>query len=192
MRILFFDTETTGLPKNWKAPVTDIDNWPRIIQMAWLITDEHGNEIDRYKSLIKPDGWRVPTEKFWTDHGYSTETNEREGVPIKMVLNAFHADLSEANIMVSHNISFDQAVAGAEMIRLSLRFPTIRKICTKDASTDHCRIPGNYGKYKWPKLSELHQVLFKRGFEGAHDALGDVSACKDCFFELVKLKVITL
>jgi len=28
---LFFDTETTGLPRNWKAPVTDLDNWPRMV-----------------------------------------------------------------------------------------------------------------------------------------------------------------
>ena len=32
---LFFDTETTGLPKRWNAPVTDLENWPRSFAGAW-------------------------------------------------------------------------------------------------------------------------------------------------------------
>ena len=42
---LFFDTETTGLPKNWKAPITDLENWPRLVQLAWLVYDNIGNKI---------------------------------------------------------------------------------------------------------------------------------------------------
>ena len=42
---LFFDTETTGLPKNWKVPATDLNNWPRMIQLAYLIYDRKGNKI---------------------------------------------------------------------------------------------------------------------------------------------------
>ena len=33
---LFFDTETTGLPRNWSAPVSDLNNWPRLVQIAWI------------------------------------------------------------------------------------------------------------------------------------------------------------
>ncbi len=34
---VFFDTETTGLPLNWKAPVTELENWPRLIQLAYIV-----------------------------------------------------------------------------------------------------------------------------------------------------------
>jgi DNA polymerase-3 subunit epsilon len=51
---LFFDTETTGLPKNWKAPVTDLENWPRMIQIAWILCDEAGNKLDTQFILLNP------------------------------------------------------------------------------------------------------------------------------------------
>lgn len=37
MKYLFIDTETTGLPKEYDAPYTDIDNWPRLVQLAWIV-----------------------------------------------------------------------------------------------------------------------------------------------------------
>ena len=51
---LFFDTETTGLPRNWKAPVTDLDNWPRMVQIAWILTDGEGEQLDIADYIIKP------------------------------------------------------------------------------------------------------------------------------------------
>jgi hypothetical protein len=39
---LFIDTETTGLPKNYKAPLHDLSNWPRLIQIAWLLYNSTG------------------------------------------------------------------------------------------------------------------------------------------------------
>ena len=52
---LFFDTETTGIPKNYKAPVSDLENWPRLVQLAWLVTDNNGDEIKAAEYIIKPD-----------------------------------------------------------------------------------------------------------------------------------------
>lgn len=51
---LFFDTETTGLPQNYKAPVTNLNNWPRMVQIAWLQYDKDGNRISANNSIIKP------------------------------------------------------------------------------------------------------------------------------------------
>ncbi len=194
MRILFFDTETTGLPKNYKAPVSDSDNWPRIIQMAWMVTDENGTVVDQYKSLIKPDGWKVPEDKFWKDNGHSNEKNEAEGVPIALVLGAFQSDCKMSDVVVAHNLEFDKAITGAEMYRLrSMSFPEKREMCTKLLSTSYCRIPAKFGSgYKWPNLTELHTKLFGKAFDSAHDAMGDVAACKDCFFELKKRNVISI
>ena len=61
---LIYDTETNGLPKKWGAPMTDVDNYPRIIQLAWALVSEHGEIISERKELIKPDNWTIPNEKF--------------------------------------------------------------------------------------------------------------------------------
>ncbi|GAA4823900.1 3'-5' exonuclease [Algivirga pacifica] len=189
---LFFDTETTGLPKNWKAPMTDLDNWPRVIQLAWAMYDESGQKLGSTVDLIKPDGWVMPTGDFWIENGFSQEQNELEGIPIQEAVEKFIHQINESNYLVAHNMSYDQNVIGAEMLRLKLRAQKRPiKICTKDESTDYCKLPGPYG-YKWPKLEELHTHLFGESFEGAHDALVDVEACARCFFELVNRQVIKL
>jgi len=52
---LIFDTETTGLPRNYNAPVTDTDNWPRCIQIAWQLHGEFGNLIENEDYLMMPN-----------------------------------------------------------------------------------------------------------------------------------------
>jgi len=59
---LFFDTETTGLPLNWKAPVTHVNNWPRMVQLAYLYYDTDGKMIDSGDYIIKPEGFTIPAE----------------------------------------------------------------------------------------------------------------------------------
>lgn len=194
MKFIFFDTETTGLPKNWKAPMQEIDNWPRVIQLAWMVCDEEGIVLRKHSFLIKPEGWEMPTGDFWKDHGYTQQVNMVLGIPIRNALDIFISDLSECDALVSHNMDFDYNVVGAEMLRAKSEKlgKVITKICTKTTSTNYCKLPGNYGNYKWPKLDELHRFLFNKHFENAHDALADVIACKDCFFELIKRSVITI
>lgn len=207
--ITFFDTETTGLPLNWKAPMTDLDNWPRVIQLAWRRTDFAGNRLGGGNHLIYPDGWRVPDGSdgkdwtFWREHGFTTEKCLSEGLPMPEVADRFLEDLAASQYLVSHNMSYDHNVLGAEFLRYGKRSKGGRptRICTKEASTPFCKIPfpgrrmypGRAGQdYKWPKLVELHNKLFGKGFEDAHDADGDVAALASCFFELVRRGVITL
>ena len=190
---IFFDTETTGLPKDWKAPMNQLNNWPRVIQLAWATYDDTGKEIGSKCDLITPDGWTIPNEKFWIDNGYSTEVNQEKGIPIALAVNHFTEMLAGCHTLVSHNMSYDYNVLGAEMLRMNIHWSKeLKLICTKEESTDFVKLPGSYGKYKWPKLSELHQHLFGTGFENAHDALADVRACAKCFFDLAKKGVIKL
>ena len=192
---LFFDTETNGLPANYKAPMSDTENWKRVIQLAWAFYDEEKNLIAKEVDLIKPTDWEIPNEKFWLDNGYSTELNIKNGIPIEEAFNKFMPYLKKCKYIVAHNMSFDYNILGCEMIRLKLKSNNKPiKLCTKEASTEFCAIPNPYykGSFKWAKLEELHNKLFGKGFEGAHDAMNDVMALQRCFFELVKLKVIKL
>lgn len=189
---IFFDTETTGLPKNYKAPATDTDNWPRVTQLAWQVYDEDGKLIRERCNLIKPDGWVIPDEEFFRKNNMSTERCEKEGVRLIDILEDFVQQVDVAEYLVAHNMSFDDKVIGAEMVRMKLGFRAEpKKLCTMQESTTFCRMqPFRYGTYKWPTLIELHEKLFNEGFDGAHDALADVRACARSFFELKKRNVI--
>lgn len=183
--LLFFDTETTGIPRNWKAPVTDTENWPRMVQLAWLLYDYEGNLIDQGNHIIRPDGYVIPAESSRI-HGISTERAIREGKDLREVLQHFSAHLPKADYLVAHNLSFDEKILGAELIRMGMPtklFFSKDKICTMESTTDFCAIPGNYG-YKWPKLSELHYKVFGTGFAEAHDAAVDIQATARCFWAL--------
>ena len=153
---LFFDTETNGLPKNWKAPVTDLNNWPRLVQLAWILYDSGGNEIDREDQIIKPVGFTIPPEAS-AIHGISTERALKEGIDLHICLGQFNTQLERALNLVAHNISFDEKIMGVEFLRIGTANPVSSKnlICTMQSSTEYCAIDGPYG-YKWPKLSELH------------------------------------
>lgn len=187
---LFFDTETTGLPKNWKAPVTDLNNWPRMVQIAWILSDTKGNRIESDNFIIKPENYVIPSDASKV-HGITTERALKEGKNLEEVLMIFNKLVGQADFIVGHNISFDEKILGAELLRKGIRseFEKKRKLCTMHASTDYCRLPGPYG-YKWPKLSELHIKLFGKDFDEAHDASVDINATENCFWEMRKMGLI--
>ena len=190
---LIFDTETTGLPKRWDAPLTDSDNWPRCIQIAWQVHDSNGQCLSHEDFLIKPAGFKIPydSEKI---HGISTELAEKDGTPLKEVLLKFKSILKDCKFICGHNVKFDLNILGAEFYRLESNnpiegFPVI-DTCTEETAL-FCSIPGGRGgKYKLPTLSELHKSLFDSEFNEAHNATADVEATSRCLFELFRLKII--
>ncbi len=187
---LFFDTETTGLPKSWKAPVTDLNNWPRLVQLAFLFYDKSGNRIVEGNHIIKPEGFTIPVEVSRI-HGITTERANQEGRPLLAVLQEFQSLIDQSEFLVAHNMSFDEKIVGAEFLRNRMQDSTAtkRKICTMQSTTNFCALEGPYG-YKWPKLSELHIRLFGKSFEEAHNAAVDIQATAKCFWKLRELKVI--
>ena len=192
---LFFDTETTGITKNYKAPVSDSNNWPRLVQIAWLTYDKEENEIESHNYIIKPDQFHIPYEAAQV-HGITTEIAQEKGEDLEKILNKFNESLKEAQTLIAHNINFDEKIVRAEFFRKNLEdhVAPLPRICTMQTSTNYCQIPSqyHYSKYKWPTLQELHQKLFSENFDNAHDALADIQACAKCFFELKKRNIIDL
>jgi DNA polymerase-3 subunit epsilon len=191
---LFFDTETTGLPRDWNAPVEKLDNWPRLVQLAWMLYDQDENKIDEKEYIIKPEGFLIPSQSA-SVHGITTEMALKKGSDLDEVLSEFADAVNGANFLVAHNMSFDEKIVGAEFLRRDIKNVLFEKekICTMLAAKDFCKIPSS-GKdgYKWPRLSELHIKLFGRDFKDAHDAFVDTGACARCFFELKKRKIINI
>lgn len=187
---LFFDTETTGLPRNWQAPLTDLDNWPRMVQLACLFYDDQGTRLAQEDFIIRPDGFMIP-EDAARIHGISHARAMAEGVPMHQALDRFSDLAAKADALVAHNMAFDEKIVGAEFLRSKRPDPvaTRPRICTMLGSTEYCALPGKYGN-KWPKLTELHMVLFGHGFDEAHNAAVDINATARCFWELRKRGVV--
>ena len=191
---LIFDTETTGLPKRWDAPISDLDNWPRCIQIAWQLHDNLGNCIEHQDYLVQPEGFNIPydAEKI---HGISTELAQEQGVPLVDVLEKFNAALNKTKFVVGQNVGFDLNIMGAEFIRADIA-NKLQELPVLDTCTEHtaelCQLPGGrYGKFKLPTLTELHEFLFNVPFAEAHNATADVEATTRCFFELIRLEEFT-
>lgn len=185
-KILVFDTETTGLPADYKASVKAVHNWPRVISLGMALQLPN-RELQTYRCIVKPEGFTVP--KASSDiHGITHEQAMDEGISLTEALDAFEFWLNGCDVLVAHNMSYDRPVLGCEFYRMERKpifSPTMERICTKESTTDYLQLPGKYG-YKWPSLSELHIHLFGEDFTGAHDALDDVMATLRCFNELRK------
>jgi DNA polymerase-3 subunit alpha len=186
---LIFDTETTGLPRNYNAPITDTDNWPRCIQVAWQLHDDLGRLIEHKNFLVKPDGFNIPydAEKI---HGICTELAQEQGEDLETVLAEFNIALSKSKFAVGQNIGFDVNIMGAEFHRKGI--PTrlsempVLDTCT-ETTASLLQLPGGRGgKFKLPTLTELHAYLFGTPFAEAHNATADVEATSRCFLQLLK------
>ncbi|GGD47546.1 DNA polymerase III subunit alpha [Muriicola marianensis] len=192
---LIFDTETTGLPKRWNAPVTDVDNWPRCVQLAWQLHDEMGELIEQQDFLIQPEGFDIPFDAEQI-HGISTELAAKDGIPLLEALELFNGALEKASFVVGQNVGFDINITGAEFHRAGidtklLELPVL-DTCTEETAA-LCQIPGGRGgKFKLPTLTELHEHLFHDSFAEAHNAAADVEATSRCFFELIRKQVFTI
>ncbi|CAM3335734.1 DNA-directed DNA polymerase [Flavobacterium longum] len=190
---IIFDTETTGLPKRWDAPISDTGNWPRAIQIAWQLHDNMGRLIEHEDYLIRPDGFNIPYDAERI-HGISTELAMEEGVPLLDVLEKFNVALSKAKFIVGQNVGFDVNIMGCEYFRMGIDSPLGHKVldtCTENTAS-LLQLPGGRGgRYKLPTLTELHQYLFHVPFAEAHNATADVEATTRCFFELLRREAFT-
>ena len=110
---LFFDTETTGLPRNSHASIKELENWPRVVQLAWLTYSNTGKLLSENDYIIKPEGFIIPNEATKI-HGITTKKALVEGNDLSMVLAQFARDVKKANLVVAHNIDFDEKMTALQ------------------------------------------------------------------------------
>lgn len=189
---LVFDTETTGLPNNFDASLSQSDNWPRMVQIAWQLHADDGTLLENEDFIIRPEGYDIPY-KAYAIHGISTEMAQREGQDLETVLRKFLAVVEKATFGVGQNIDFDYKIIGAEFFRKGLEntLQDLPKLDTMHLGTEFTAIPsGRGGKFKSPKLSELYEKLYGHAFEEAHNAAADVNATAQVFFEMLRRGII--
>ena len=191
----FIDTETTGLPINDNLPYTELDNWPHLVQVALIIEDDNYGILAKRNMILKPDGYSIP-ESSARIHGISNAQAIKVGEDRKHVIGFLDQVLSNSNIVIGHNVSFDLNVVKAEIIRVkgieNALFTTKNHnvVDTMKMGMNICKIPNlsfhtrMSQPYKYPKLDELYYKLFNKHFNNQHDAMADVQAAYDCYYEL--------
>lgn len=192
MKLLIFDTETTGLPKSRKPSTEGSNNWPHIVSISWVILDSHTNKIEKECSyIVKPDGWVIPEESIRI-HKITNEIAAKEGIPLAKVLGEFLAEPYDA--LVAHNMEFDYNVLdNAVRWDLDMAFNEIRKpkLCTMELSRDLCNLKTLFGKPKAPRLSELYEHAFGSApaMDTLHNSLVDTKLLVKIVQEYKPLRV---
>jgi DNA polymerase-3 subunit alpha len=193
---LFYDCETNGLPKDASLSHIFVDNWPRLVSITWILTDSEHIVVEEKSFIIKPDSWFIPQRLTDFVHGISDEQAEKEGVPIKRVLNEFMKALYKADYVVGHNIRFDRKVVAAEMYRYFFGYHYDEVLYgtrfrdTMYISRLHVEAKNKKGGIKFPKLQEMYTKLFGEEFDNAHNATADIHATLDCFWKLKEIGLV--
>ena len=180
MRTLVYDTETNGMRPRGKA---DLDKEPFLVQLAAILFEDR-RPVGHLSCFCIPEfkGNRaaIPKEKFFIDSGITDEIVNSVGVPYKVALGMLNNLVRRADRIVAHNILFDDPIIRAAYSRIAApqqEWWSTPKYCTMQTLTDVLKIPGKYGKNKWPTLDESYRSLVDpEGFDGAHDAMADAQA----------------
>jgi DNA polymerase III epsilon subunit-like protein len=189
--VIVIDCETNGFADDYDSDITESENWPRIVSIAWIVMDDEGRKITEHYRVIKQEQpiWPAATRV----HGITDEIAEKEGEPLNEVLELLMEEAKNVKVMVAHNIDFDIKVLQAEYHRLGMKVPfkRIRKRCTMKLGAKYCEIPKPYGNgYKWPKLEELADHIYNYGrgekLAGMHNARTDMLVTAKCFWWLVE------
>lgn len=207
MKILVFDTETTGLPKTKFISPSTLDQWPYIVQFSFIIYDSSLNDIVESNDVIikLPENILIPEESTKI-HNITNELSQKSGLQINEILNVFFDHLRHVDRLVGHNIEFDLNMIKVEISRIinenqvtpeqlklykyNLHFLNNYKniSCTLKDSIKFCNIQviNKSGKpyLKYPKLIELHNKLFNETPKNLHNSFNDILVTLRCFMKL--------
>lgn len=185
---LFFDVETTGLPPRSAKP-SEYEKFDgcRVVSIAWVLRDKKTIYAQRY-AVADPG---INDEQIGAEfiHGISREIVDKYGIPMENVIHEFMDDVRKAEIIVAHNMEFDQKVVSSELFRMGCpkdadELMNYNTLCTMRSTTNLVKAKGKNGSFKWPRLEELYVFLFGSSFENAHHAMCDVDALVKCYYML--------
>lgn len=191
MKIIVFDTETTWFIDK---KTTDLTKQPHIIQFAWIIWDLENwifTEIKRINQLFKPP-IPIPYDSSQVHHIYDIDV--KNSPEIKEFLDNIIFEINSCDVVIWHNIEYDEDMIKLELKRLwkDYDYKPKQVLCTMKTTVDYCALKWNWERFKYPKLWELHKKVFWEYFVWAHDAIVDVEATLKIFLELYKNNIVNI
>ena len=195
MIAIILDTETTGLPKKRNQSIKDDDNWPNIVQMAWILFDMSSNELLGYKNFIIKlrDGKKIPQESI-DIHKITNKIMNERGQDITVIFEKFFEDFDRASYVVAHNLEFDWQIISVELYRnkiynrIDLTKQKKIRYCTMRSAKNMYRVRDKNGKltHKYPKLKDLYKLLYPdEEIDDFHNAMVDTYVCFRCFYKMI-------
>ncbi|MBC6989407.1 exonuclease domain-containing protein [Hymenobacter sp. BT491] len=180
--LLFVDTETSGLPADWSLPYSADDNWPYIVQLAWVVYTKDGERVKGENHYLRIGDHPInPTSS--QIHGITPEFLEQHGQDPHVVLQQLQDDLYEYRpLVVGHFMQLDFHMVGAGFFRSDLinPLPQLPTFCTMKVTAQFVRP----SRQRYLSLGQLYERLFHEKLNNQHDAWVDVQATAECFFEL--------
>ncbi|RKD14409.1 hypothetical protein BCY91_08005 [Pelobium manganitolerans] len=186
---LILDTETSGLPKKWDVSYGAKNNWPHVLQIAWLIFDSDGNEVKRENYYLKPG--KINISKASTRiHKLDRDFLLKHGKDRRRVFEKFENDIIKYHpLVVAHFAELDFCMVGAEAYRLNEENPLQQSdfFCTMKASAKYVKNPS----FSHLRLGVFYKTLFKKRPEQLHNALKDSELTAEIFFHLLHKNEVT-
>ena len=199
MKVIVFDTETTGLPER-NAPFTSTNKWPYIIQLSYALYDISTNNIYINDGYIKIDDNIEISKESQKIHGITKEKLDNEGMNIKYALMQFNNMFCDADLVIGHNLEFDKNMIIVESLRNNIdQYFTYYETknhkfkkpeyCTMKNTAKFCGIikTNKLGKeyFKYPKLIELYRRLFpqEKDPKNLHNSLFDILVTLRCYLK---------
>jgi len=180
--LLFIDTETTGIPKRWKLPYSEIENWPSAIQVSWILYEDNGSEVKREDCYINVSDLEISAKSFKI-HGITKEFLSKNGKDRKPVLEKLSKDIQQYQpIIIGHFTKFDIDTLSCDFYREGLENPFKQSTfyCTMLKSKDYNFNPSVI----YLRLNQLFEFLFNKKMQPSHNAMIDAEITAKCFFEI--------
>jgi DNA polymerase-3 subunit epsilon len=188
--ILFIDTETSGLPKDWTLPYSNNTNWPYAVQVSWIVYSRNGVELKREDHFIRDNDFEIGREAYKV-HGISREFLNDKGERRQYVMELLLADLQQYQpMLVGHYMELDYNITGVDFYRLGITenpMANLPMYCTMLGSRQYIRT----AQVDYLRLGQLYGTLFNRPLDNQHNALVDALATAECFFEMLRTGAVT-
>lgn len=187
--ILVIDTETSGLPKKWDAPFETKNNWPHVLQIAWIIYEASGSLVKKANHYLKPGEFKI-TKASTKIHNITSDFLQKNGEERLEVFESLAADINHYRpLIVAHFAELDFCMVGAEYHRLRMLNPLTEStfFCTLKASAPYVKNPA----FNFLKLNVFYKTLFHKRPNNLHNALTDAELTAEIFFYLLKKGEVT-
>jgi hypothetical protein len=184
---LIFDCSAMATYTDYKATFSDIQSWPRLLHISWILLGEDYKPIEDFDCIAIPVGYTID-EKSMTKAHIDQEDITKKSVSLEIILDKFTASADKAEYIFAHNLNYNENVLGAEYVRCkkSINMFSKKRYCLMEEGTYYCKIPSKTGGYKFPTLPELHGTCFGQTYGPAGNARADVIAAARCFIKLKK------
>ena len=191
MKVMVFDTETSGLPKERNPSIYDTDKWPHVMQVSYIIYDTVvGDVTETYDAYIKLNSWVIVDPVSEGIHGITREIMDKKGISIQEALLHMRDALGKVDLCVGHNVSFDKRFMIVEGVRNNIRMNFPLDYCTMKNGKELCKIEITFSNgtkgFKYPKLMELYDHLFPDipAPQNLHNSLADTIVTLKCYCKM--------